>query len=277
MQLRISAAASAIVNVWKVSQILLKSAYRIITAIWIISKYKYEIGQSRYLDYILFMCGRYVLAQDYEELKKRFGLDFKDFEMKPSYNIAPGQANPVISNGSGRTIKAMSWGLIPHWAKDPKIAYKMINARSETVAEKPSYRDAFKSKRCLIPASGFYEWQKSALDPKKKTPIHIRLKESELFAFAGLWSLWKDNESEIFSYTIITTEANDYLKVYHDRMPVILNQSDESKWLDHQTPLGELQNIMLPKDDNRLEAYEVSKLVNAPRNNSEECIQKVVE
>ena len=223
------------------------------------------------------MCGRYVLAQDYEELKKRFGLDFKDFEMKPSYNIAPGQANPVITNGSGRSIKAMNWGLIPHWAKDPKIAYKMINARSETVAEKPSYRDAFKSKRCLIPASGFYEWQKSALDPKKKTPIHIRLKESELFAFAGLWSLWKNSESEIFSYTIITTEANDYLKEFHDRMPVILNQSDESKWLDHNTPTEELQNIMLPRDDNRLEAYEVSKLVNAPRNNSEECIQKVVE
>ena len=221
------------------------------------------------------MCGRYVLAQDYEELKKRFGLDFKDFEMKPSYKSAPGQANPVITNGSGRTIKAMNWGFIPHWAKDPKIAYKMINARSETVAEKPSYRDSFKNRRCLIPASGFYEWQKSALDPKKKTPIHIRFKKSELFAFAGLWSLWKDNESEIFSYTIITTEANDYLKVYHDRMPVILNQSDESKWLDHESSVEELQNIMLPKDDSRIEAYEVSRFVNAPGNNSEECVQKV--
>lgn len=274
-QPRISAAASAIVNIWQDFQISEKSACRIITAIWIISKYKYEIGQGQYLRYILAMCGRYVLAQDYEELKKRFGLDFKDFEMKPSYNIAPGQANPVISNGSGRKIKAMNWGFIPHWAKDPKIAYKMINARSETLAEKPSYRDAFKSKRCLIPATGFYEWQKSALDSKKKTPIHIRLKESQLFAFAGLWSLWKDNESEIFSYTIITTEANDYLKVYHDRMPVILNQSDESKWLDHNTSTEELQNIMLPKDDSRIEAYEVSKLVNAPRNNSVECLQKV--
>ncbi len=223
------------------------------------------------------MCGRYVLAQDYEELKKRFGLELSDFSMKPSYNIAPGQANPVITNGSGRTIKAMKWGLIPHWAKDPRIAYKMINARSETVAEKPGYRDAFKNKRCLIPASGFYEWQKSASDPKKKTPIHIRLKKSELFAFAGLWSLWIKNESEIFSYTIITTEANNYLKVYHDRMPVILNKSDESLWLDHHTPSVELQSLLVPCADERLEAYEVSKLVNAPRNNSEECIAKVQE
>ena len=221
------------------------------------------------------MCGRYVLAQDYEELKKRFGLELTDFSMKPSYNIAPGQANPVITNGSGRRIKAMKWGLIPHWAKDPRIAYKMINARSETVAEKPSYRDAFKNKRCLIPASGFYEWQKSALDPKKKTPIHIRLKESELFAFAGLWSLWKNNESEIFSYTIITTEANNYLKIYHDRMPVILNHADESKWLDHQAPPDEVKSLLVPCAEDRLEAYEVSKIVNAPRNNSAECIEKV--
>ncbi|MCH7689515.1 MAG: SOS response-associated peptidase [candidate division Zixibacteria bacterium] len=223
------------------------------------------------------MCGRYVLAQDYEELKKRFGLELSDFSMKPSYNIAPGQANPVISNGSGRTIKAMKWGLIPHWAKDPRIAYKMINARSETVAEKPSYRDAFKSKRCLIPASGFYEWQKSASDPKKKTPIHIRLKKSELFAFAGLWSLWKREDVEILTYTIITTDANEYLKEFHDRMPVILNQSDESKWLDHQTPSDELQSLLVPCAEERLEAYEVSKLVNSPENNTEECIQRVVE
>ena len=223
------------------------------------------------------MCGRYVLAQDYEELKKRFGLEQSDFSMKPSYNIAPGQANPVITNGAGRRIKAMKWGLIPHWAKDPKIAYKMINARSETVAEKPSYRDSFKNKRCLIPASGFYEWQKSLLDPKKKTPIHIRINKSELFAFAGLWSSWRNGEDELLTYTIITIEANNYLKMYHDRMPVILNQSDESKWLDHQTPLGDLQNIMLSKDDNRLEAYEVSKTVNSPKNNTPDCIQRVVE
>jgi len=271
----ISAAASAIVNVWKVFQIILNSAYRIITANWIFSKYKYLIVQNRYLGYILAMCGRYVLAQDYEELKKRFGLELTDFSMKPSYNIAPGQANPVITNGSGRRIKAMKWGLIPHWAKDPKIAYKMINARSETVAEKPSYRDSFKNKRCLIPASGFYEWQKSALDPKKKTPIHIRLKESELFAFAGLWSLWKNSDSAIFSYTIITTEANNYLKIYHDRMPVILNKADESKWLDNQMPSDELQSLLVPCAEERLEAYEVSKTVNSPKNNTANCIEKV--
>ena len=221
------------------------------------------------------MCGRYVLAQDYEELKKRFGLQLADFSMKPSYNIAPGQDNPVITNGTGRKIRAMKWGLIPHWAKDPKIAYKMINARSETVAEKPSYRDSFKSKRCLIPATGFYEWQKSKHDPEKKTPIHIRLKESKLFAFAGLWSLWKNEESEIFTYTIITTEANDFLREYHERMPVILKQADESKWLDHDSDKDELQRLMVPCSEDRLEAYEVSKIVNSPKNNSAECIEKV--
>ncbi len=248
-----------------------------IGANWIISKYKYEIGRSQYLSYILLMCGRYVLAQDFEELKKRFGLEQSDFTMKPSYNIAPGQANPVITNGAGRSIKAMKWGLIPHWAKNPKIAYKMINARSETVAEKPSYRDSFKNNRCLIPATGFYEWQKSPLDPKKKTPIYIRLNKSELFAFAGLWSLWKNNENEIFSYTIITTDANDYLREYHDRMPVILNQSDESKWLDHKTPSDELQSLLVPCAEERLEAYEVSKTVNSPKNNTADCIRKVAE
>jgi len=265
------------VNVWRVFQIILRISYRIIGANWIISKYKYLIGQRLYPRYILTVCGRYVLAQDYEELKKRFGLEQSDFSVKPSYNIAPGQANPVITNGAGRNIKAMKWGLIPHWAKDPKIAYKMINARSETVAEKPSYRDSFKNKRCLIPASGFYEWQKTVNDPKKKTPIHIRLENSELFAFAGLWSSWRNGEDELLTYTIITTEANNFLTIYHDRMPVILNQSDESKWLNYQTPSDELQSLLVPCAEDRLEAYEVSKLVNSPKNNSSECIQKILE
>ncbi|HEX2896843.1 MAG TPA: SOS response-associated peptidase, partial [candidate division Zixibacteria bacterium] len=163
------------------------------------------------------MCGRYVLAKDYEELKARFGLTQSDITMKPRYNIAPQTDNPVIVGAYSNTplppsslgkgagglgsfgkdvgelgsskLELMQWGLVPHWAKDPKIGYKMINARAESVHEKPSFREPFKKQRCLVPANGFYEWPVDPKNPKRKTPLFIHLKSDDLFAFAGIWSL----------------------------------------------------------------------------------------
>lgn len=176
------------------------------------------------------MCGRFTLTTDLKALAERFCVPASTANYSPRYNIAPTQPVIVVGDDGARYMKVMKWGLIPSWAKDPSIGSKMINARAETIAEKPSFRNALKKRRCLIPASGFYEWQKLGTG---KQPLHIVLKSREPFAFAGVWEHWTSPEmEEVLTCTIITTAANELMKSVHDRMPVILSREDEAMWLD---------------------------------------------
>lgn len=224
------------------------------------------------------MCGRFTLTATVDKLIDRFEIEYflEQENFQPSYNIAPSQSVlAVINNGRHNKMGYLRWGLIPPFAKDISSGNKMINARSETLLEKPSFRTAYKKKRCLIIADSFYEWKR--LDEKKKIPMRIKLKSEELFAMAGLWENWKSPEGKsIFSCTVITTTPNKLVGDIHDRMPVILRPDDEKIWLDpmiNDTQL--LEQLMLPLDENLMEVYEVSSLVNSPRNNSIELIQRI--
>ncbi|CAM4028507.1 SOS response-associated peptidase [Lederbergia lenta] len=224
------------------------------------------------------MCGRFTLFATFEEIIDRFDIQqMIDADLyNPNYNVAPSQSVlAVINDGTNNRLGYLRWGLIPSWAKDIKIGYKMINARSETLSEKPSYRNAYKNKRCLILADSFYEWKRH--DDKTKTPMRIKLKSDNLFAMAGLWESWKSPEGEsIYSCTVITTKPNKLVRDIHDRMPVILNPADEKIWLDKSiTDIDQLNKLLTPLDENLMEAYEVSSLVNSPKNNSIELIQKI--
>ena len=221
------------------------------------------------------MCGRYSLKADIAQLAMRFEFAADEAIHEPAYNIAPTQQVLTVTNDGERRAGYMRWGLIPFWAKDAKIGYRMINARGETVAEKPSFRTALRKRRCLILADGFYEWQK--LGGKQKRPMRIVLKSGEPFAFAGLWETWKDPEGELIkSCTIITTAANDYLQPIHDRMPVILPRESESFWMDKdvEDPLA-LTSVIAPYPDDEMDAFEVSTLVNNTRNKGSEVIDPV--
>ncbi len=221
------------------------------------------------------MCGRYSLKADISQLAMRFEFAADDVAYQPAYNIAPTQQVLTVTNDGERQAEHMRWGLIPSWAKDMKIGYRMINARGETVAEKPSFRTAYRKRRCLILADGFYEWQK--LGGKQKRPMRITLKSDEPFAFAGLWETWKDPEGELIkSCTIITTSANEYLSPIHDRMPVILPQEQESFWLDKEVedPVA-LSSVIASYPDDGMDAFEVSALVNNTRNTGPEVMAPV--
>ena len=178
------------------------------------------------------MCGRYSLsAVDAKAVYERFRLANRSFDFQPRYNIAPGQMNPVVVSHSPNALQPMLWGLIPHWAKDESRKFQTINARVEGIDKKATYRDPFKHHRCLVPATGFYEWDKST---KPSTPYYFRLKDEELFAFAGLFDVWRDphTQKELYSYTIITCPANGVVGKIHTRMPVILHKEDEAAWLN---------------------------------------------
>lgn len=223
------------------------------------------------------MCGRYTLVSGKAKLITRFGVQGKPAgEIKPNYNIAPGQTMPVITNsGKGNQLELMRWGLIPVWAKDPAIGYKMINARAETLAEKPTWKRPFKSQRCLVPASGFYEWRR---DGSTKTPYYIHLTGEDTFAFAGLYDEWTDKSSGevIRSYSIITTNPNGVVKPIHDRMPVILEPSQEDDWLSPKSndDIGFLEHLLKPYSDKSMDAYTVSTEVNSAKHNSAELIEQ---
>lgn len=228
------------------------------------------------------MCGRFTLTADPESIRKAFalaGVDSATLEQwQPRYNVAPSQAiAAIIENADGiRQLELLKWGLIPSWAKDPKIGYQMINARGETVAEKSSYRVALKKRRCLIPADGFYEWKKE--NTKKKTPMYIQLQSGEPFAFAGLYESWRASESEpwVKTCTIITTEPNSLMESIHDRMPVILKPQDYETWLSpKEVATVELLSLLKPYPASEMKAAQVSTLVNSPSNDSPECIQPV--
>ena len=217
------------------------------------------------------MCGRYTLRTPVDSLVERFKIDEYPSSITPSYNVAPTQeVAAVVEEEEKRKLEVFHWGLIPSWAKDHAIGNKMINARAETVSEKPSFRSAFKKRRCLILADGFYEWQKTE---SVKQPYHINMEDGSPFAFAGLWEIWKNGE-EIRSCTIITTEANDLMNEIHHRMPVILHPEDYGMWLDPDFDEKELLTSLLqPYPSDEMEAYTVSTRVNKPSNNEPSVVE----
>jgi putative SOS response-associated peptidase YedK len=263
------------------------------------------------------MCGRFNLRTPASRLVEVFQL-LRTPELSPRYNIAPTQSVAVVrlplsvkaaSPGSrqsitagdgsrqnitagygsrqksqlaGRDLTMMRWGLVPSWSKDPKSGPPLINARADTVATKPTFRSAFRSRRCLIPADGFYEWQKTDTTMNSagygsrpiKQPFHIRLNPDHPFAFAGLWERWEGADSSaIESCTIITTDANDLLRPIHDRMPVILHEEDYDRWLDpNESDAKQLESLLRPFPPEEMTAYPIGLFVNNARNDSLQCI-----
>jgi putative SOS response-associated peptidase YedK len=220
------------------------------------------------------MCGRYTQTVDLETLKDRFGFVTSEVTLGPRYNIAPTQEAPVVIKEDSRILKMMRWGLVPYWAKDESIGYRMINARAETIAQKPSFKKPFKERRCLVLADGFYEWKKTERKGLK-IPMRFVLKSRMPFAFAGLWDVWqKPGGDRLLSFTIITTEANDLMRPIHNRMPVILHRENEELWLDPELKdFNKLASLLTPYPSDMMESYEVAPLVNSPRNDTPECIE----
>ncbi len=223
------------------------------------------------------MCGRFTLRAPASAVVEHFALSGDVPPLPPRYNIAPTQAVPVVRLDSHaqppprRELVGLRWGLIPHWAKDPSIGSRMINARAETVAEKSAYKAALRRRRCLLAADGFYEWQKVG---GRKQPYYITLHDGGPFAFAGLWECWEGpDHSHIESCTLLTTEPNELVRPIHNRMPVLLPPDAYELWLDagEQDP-GRLLPLLRPYPAELMRAHTVSTLVNSPRNDSPDCI-----
>jgi len=218
------------------------------------------------------MCGRFTLTPELKVLAERFSISpTPTATYNPRFNIAPSQPVIVIGDDGQRYMKVMKWGLIPSWAKDPSVGNRMINARAETIAQKPSFRAALKKRRCLIPADGFYEWQKLSM---VKQPVRIVLKSREVFGMAGLWEHWTSPANEeVLTCTIITTIANELMREVHDRMPVILNRDDEGRWLDPKVDdPAVLLGLLKPYPSELMEFYTVSRSVNLPVHDGADCI-----
>ncbi|NPV84969.1 MAG: SOS response-associated peptidase [Anaerolineae bacterium] len=218
------------------------------------------------------MCGRYTLARQASELQKTFLLEEFPADWAPRYNIAPGQMVPVVTNEAPCRAQMFRWGLIPFWAKDMEIGWRLINARSETIGEKPAYRAAFQKRRCLILADGFFEWQHPVDKKGKGVPYYFRLTNELPFAFAGLWEIWQSSQGEIFSCTIITTEANDQVRYVHERMPVILLPESYQLWLDPLPPAQHMQ-LLRPLRSDLMMSYPVTQLVNRADQDIPQCIE----
>ncbi|MCC6456519.1 MAG: SOS response-associated peptidase [Caldilineaceae bacterium] len=223
------------------------------------------------------MCGRFTLHTSPEQIAAQF--DVEQPRLADRYNIAPTQPVGIVRldrEATGREWALVHWGLIPSWAKEPSIGARMINARGETVAEKPSFRAAMRRRRCLLPADGFYEWKREG---RGKQPYHIRMRSQEPFALAGLWEIWTAPDgSEIQSCTIITTEANEVTSPLHDRMPVILNPEDYEQWLGQgkdadAKEIDQLRHLIRPFDAGLMEVYPVSPKVNSPLYDGPDCIE----
>ena len=221
------------------------------------------------------MCGRFELHSALEIIAQVFALGRTMMPLSPRYNIAPGQDVPIIVlEGRERELVPSRWGFLPPWAMDEKDGYKMINARAETIAEKPSFRQAFCRHRCLVVADGFYEWKKEGA---KKTPVYVRLRSGKPFGFAGLYSDWRDPDGKsVRTSTIITTDANVLLAPVHDRMPVIVPPEKYGLWLDPEVHENDrLLPLLAPFPDDQLELYEVTPEVNSPKNDSKDNIQRI--
>jgi len=219
------------------------------------------------------MCGRFAITH-ITGFWTRFAVIDRQAALEPRFNIAPSQTVPIVISGSGNKAVMMTWGLVPFWAKDAKIGNRLINARAETVSTKPAFRTSLKKKRCLVPATGFYEWRRMK---EGKIPYFVHMKDDSFFAFAGLYDRWTDSEGKgLFTFTIITTKANPLMEKIHDRMPVILKSSDENLWLGKE-PLNEADRtrLLVPYPSRPLEAFEVSTEVNSPVNDSEGLIKPI--
>jgi putative SOS response-associated peptidase YedK len=218
------------------------------------------------------MCGRFTLHHTADEIASQFGVQQTLFPLQPRYNIAPSQPVAVVLEAAGaRCLDAYRWGLVPFWAKDPRIGSRMINARAETLAEKPSFRAALVRRRCLIPADGFYEWKKEG---KARRPYHIRLRDGAPFAFAGLYEEWQAPDgAPLRTCAIITVEPNGLMAAIHNRMPAILGADARAAWMDPalKNPQDLLQ-LLTPYPDGEMEAYPVSTRVNVPTFDDPACI-----
>ncbi|MGI9291871.1 MAG: SOS response-associated peptidase [Gammaproteobacteria bacterium] len=210
------------------------------------------------------MCGRFAIYSSAGVIVEEFSLTAAP-DIKPRYNVAPGQELLVVLSGGAANVPAFyRWGLVPFWAKDPAIGNRMINARSETLTDKPSFRQAFQCRRCLIPADGFYEWQKTS---EGKQPWYIRPEKEQLLAFAGLWETWKDTDNNLLhTCTIITRAANEFMQPLHARMPVLLDREEYSAWLNQSASRDELQELLADNTPPVLVADRVTNKVNSPVN-----------
>jgi putative SOS response-associated peptidase YedK len=219
------------------------------------------------------MCGRFTLTNP-ERLPKRFNLQQPELPLTPRFNVAPTQTLPVVlrEGSEDNRLEWFKWGLIPFWSKEPKSGYSTINARAEGIADKPAYRKPIRSQRCLVPADGFYEWQKTGTG---KQPFFIHLKNSDLFGFAGLYDIYRDKDGqELKTFTIITTTANDLVEPIHNRMPVILSPKDEAEWLDPTiTDPFQVTRLLQPYPAELMELYPVSKKVNTVGNDIPELLE----
>ncbi len=219
------------------------------------------------------MCGRFTITLDPGELQALLGLGPFIHIVQPRYNIAPSQPIPIVKDNQTRAVELYLWGLVPSWAKDPEIGSRLINARAETAFEKPSFRAAFKYRRCLIPADGFYEWH-SAGKGGTKTPYLFKLKKDGPFTFAGLYENWQAPDGgELHTCTILTCAPNELVAQYHNRMPVILNEQDRWAWLDPDQTQKSLQAMMRPYPAEEMKAYAVSRAVNSPENDNPAVIE----
>jgi putative SOS response-associated peptidase YedK len=220
------------------------------------------------------MCGRFTLTDPDQDLVEQFNLP-EIPDLQPRYNIAPTQPVAAVrldAESAAREMVLFSWGLIPFWAKDPSIGARMINARAETAAEKPAFRAAFRRRRCLVVADGFYEWQKQN---GGKQPFYIRLRDGRPFAFAGLWEHWEGQDGSVIeSCTLLTTEPNELIRPLHNRMPAILQPKDYGLWLDLAVEDARLlQPLLRPYPPEAMDTYPVSRWVNSPQNDDPRCIE----
>ena len=219
------------------------------------------------------MCGRYNLYATTAELEEYFEV-LRPPAAAPRYNIAPTQSSLILREEEAAPAWATArWGLVPSWAKDLKSGARMINARSETVAEKPAFRAAYKRRRCIVPAGGYYEWKK--LDAKSKQPYHIHRDDGKPLAFAGLWERWTKGDEPVESFSVLTTESEGPLGEIHDRMPVMLSRDSHDVWLDPEVDPAKLLELIRPLETDRLVGEAVSPIVGNVRNDTPECIEPI--
>jgi len=224
------------------------------------------------------MCGRFTATFEFSDIRVRWNLDLDLPKYTRRFNVAPEQVSPtipvIVRHNGVNECRLMHWGLIPHWAADPSIGNRMINARAETLTELPSFKSLVNGGRCIIPADGFYEWRKEG---KRKVPMWVHLKTKEPFALAGLWDVWrKPDGKRVESFTIITTEPNELLRPIHNRMPVILDRDNEEQWLDSsRTPFVKAQSLLKSYPEDLMDAHDVSLIVNSAKYDGPECIEPV--
>jgi putative SOS response-associated peptidase YedK len=226
------------------------------------------------LRYAAAMCGRFAIFSPVQQLIEAFGLSAAPDELPPRYNAAPGQQLPVVlARGAERRCGLMRWGLVPFWADDPKIGNRLINARAETLATKPSFKNALRRRRCLVPADGFYEWKKTA---GAKVPHYLALRSGRPMALAGLWERWEGGAEPLYTFTIVTTAPNAVVAALHRRMPAILARAHWDRWLDETPPAPEaLAELLGPAPDDWLVAHPVSRAVNSPAADGPELLEPV--